>query len=246
MMNTFLKNWVTAHLFLCAFATEFTWIIISLFYLHNRKRGWINSQQFQEWYVQKDFQDCDTTGFGNSTSLLSKTCFLIWFITFHVLCIYYNLCSNNVVQTWSWAILTDNEGFRGLLDFWSSKLAALTNRPMTSPLNSFRTLGWMPSCPRDLSTSSLSTRSRKFYASITIWSSTSASKDDLWVIFNVINFFEKIKANNLLGLLAPLHISKGVFSSSVKVLQQVIGWPFTPVTLKDPLIFNVWSLQNVP
>lgn len=161
MMNTFSKNGVTAHLFLCAFATEFTRIIVSLFYMI--VQGWVNSQQFQEWNVHKDFQDCDTTGFGNSKSLLSKTCFLIWcIIAFHVLCTCYNLCSNSVMHTWSWATLTDNEGFRGLLDFWSQKLAGLTNSPMTSPLNSFRTLGWMPSCPCDLSTSSLSTRSRKF------------------------------------------------------------------------------------
>lgn len=96
VMNTFSKHWVTAHLFLCAFATEFTWIITSVFYMV--LRGWVNSQQFQEWNVQKDFQDHDTTGFGNSKSLLSKTCFLIWFTIFHVLCICYNLCSNNIVQ----------------------------------------------------------------------------------------------------------------------------------------------------
>lgn len=101
----------------------------------------------------------------------------------------------------------------------------------------------MPSCPHDLSISSLSTRSRTFCASTTTWSSTSASKDDLRVLFSLIYFSEKIKANNLF-------IPAGSFSyiqRSILIIYKgsimSLAGSFTPITLKGLLIFALMSVS---
>lgn len=79
-------------------------------------RGWVILSNFKNEMFTKAFEAVTQQGLAIKITAI-KTYSLIWFIIFHVLHIYSNLSSNNVVQRDGTGQFYEIRKVRGLLDF---------------------------------------------------------------------------------------------------------------------------------